>query len=504
MKVSKKLLALLLAVAMVFTLAIPAFAENTENPYLQVFAKSEVSLNGATAPNGNRDSETNMGDLVTDAMLWQAMQGEEKLLVDSDRVVAVTNGNGIRASIGAGDVTVADVYGVLPEDNTVTVIYVKGSALLEALEASTYCLPEAIGAFPQMAGIDCTVLCCAEYVADEAYPDSAYFHPASINRVTVNSVNGKAFDENATYAVVTNSACAAGKDTYTAFGTASSKVDTGVTVADALIGYITESLNGVVGQQYAKPQGRITVLAHDWSDWEALIPGCVTNKDLFADDDGNIAGCDVRVCKACGEVETVDTPATPGDHSKDPFTDIAGSGYHDYIVAGGILGIANGFENGTFQPKTNVTRAQFVTMLWRMAGEPEAKDKNLKFADASQVAEPFRAAVAWGAETGIVGGYGDKTFRPRQDVSRAQMATFIYRFICMLAESEAPAELLTPVGYADEGYVANPYKDAVNCISNMGIMNGTGNNMFSPNGTANRGMAVTVLVRLYVLAFEAA
>ena len=77
-----------------------------------MFAKSEVTLNGAKAPNGNRDSETNNGDLITDAMLWKVMQNKEGLTVDADHVVAITNGGGIRAAI-AGHVT-SDINTVLP------------------------------------------------------------------------------------------------------------------------------------------------------------------------------------------------------------------------------------------------------------------------------------------------------------------------------------------------------------------------------------------------------
>lgn len=88
---------------------------------------------------------------------------------------------------------------------------------------------------------------------------ATYYGPASINRVTINSVNGKAFDPNKTYAVVTNNFCAAGGDTYYAFAAASSQFDTGLPLDEVLMDYITTELKGVVGEQYAQPQGRITI-----------------------------------------------------------------------------------------------------------------------------------------------------------------------------------------------------------------------------------------------------
>ena len=222
------------------------------------FAVSKVELNGAKAPNGNRDSETNNGDLITDAMVWQVLQNKDGLTVNEDHVVAITNGGGIRAAIKPGDVTKNDINTVLPFGNTVAVVYVTGAELLEALEASTYCTPGAIGGFPQVSGINFTLHTGKAYDANaETYPNSTYYGPKSINRVVINSINGKEFKENEVYAVVTNNFCAAGGDTYYAFASASAQFDTGIPVDEAVMAYITRELKGVIGEKYAAPQGRI-------------------------------------------------------------------------------------------------------------------------------------------------------------------------------------------------------------------------------------------------------
>ena len=119
--------------------------------------------------------------------------------VDEANVVAVTNGGGIRAAIAAGDITKADVNTVLPFGNTVAYVTVTGEVLLEALEASTYCTPESVGAFPQVSGIEFTVDTNKAYDQGDLYPSSTYYGPASIQRVSITSVNGKAFDPEATY-----------------------------------------------------------------------------------------------------------------------------------------------------------------------------------------------------------------------------------------------------------------------------------------------------------------
>ena len=232
--------------------------DRIDKEYGAVFAKSKVELNGAKAPNGNRDGETNNGDLITDAMLWKVMQNKEGLTVNEDHVVAITNGGGIRAAIKAGDVTKKDIKTVLPFGNTIEVIYVTGTELLEALEASTFCVPESIGGFPQVSGISYTISTGAVYDANaETYPASTYYGPKSINRVTINSINGKDFKLGDTYAVVTNNFSAAGGDTYYAFKAATAKFDTGVPLDEAVMEYVTKELKGVIGEQYAAPQGRI-------------------------------------------------------------------------------------------------------------------------------------------------------------------------------------------------------------------------------------------------------
>lgn len=238
--------------------AAKAIIDPIDADYDQKFAESAVDLNGAKAP-GNRTEETNLGDLITDAMMW-AIQTKAPG-VDMTNAVAITNGGGIRAPIAKGDITKKDVNTVLPFGNTLAVVYVKGSELLEALEVSTYCTPKSLGGFPQFAGMEVELNTACEYDAnDTTYPGSTYFGPKSINRITIKTVNGKAFDKDATYAVITNDFLAAGGDTYYAFAAAQTQFDTGLPLDEILMEYITVELNGVVTDKYAAPQGRLTIV----------------------------------------------------------------------------------------------------------------------------------------------------------------------------------------------------------------------------------------------------
>ena len=104
-------------------------------------------------------------------------------------------------------------------------------------------------------------------------------------------------------------------------------------------------------------------------------------------------------------------------------------------------------------------------------------------------------AVAWGVENGIINGYEDNTFRPNQTISRAQMATFMARYI---VSEFGPTDAATEAsfGFVDEASFAAAYAESINVIANLGIMNGVDKApTFNPNGTATRGMAATVLAR---------
>ncbi len=232
--------------------------DRIDKEYNVKFATSEVELNGKKEP-GVRTEETNLGDLIADAIKWSVTKEKGSIKVDDDHIIAITNGGGIRATIGAGDVTKKDVNTVLPFGNTVAVVYVTGDELLEALEASTYSTPEAIGGFPQCSGIKFTINVDAPFAQGSLYPDSTYYKPASINRVSISSINGKPFSPTDTYAVVTNNFVAAGGDTYYAFSDASDQFDTGIVMDEAVMDYVKTQLGGVIkASDYGNPKGNIT------------------------------------------------------------------------------------------------------------------------------------------------------------------------------------------------------------------------------------------------------
>ena len=389
--------------------------DRIDKEYGAVFAKSKVELNGAKAPNGNRDGETNNGDLITDAMLWKVMQNKEGLTVNEDHVVAITNGGGIRAAIKVGDVTKKDIKTVLPFGNTIEVIYVTGTELLEALEASTFCVPESIGGFPQVSGISYTISTGAVYDANaETYPASTYYGPKSINRVTINSINGKDFKLGDTYAVVTNNFSAAGGDTYYAFKAATAKFDTGVPLDEAVMEYITTELKGVIGEQYAAPQGRI--LMNPFKDvkvssWfgkyvidlynDGIING--TSATTYAPNDTLTWAAALKLLLVShGDLKAAD--ATGADWSKNAIAKAAELG----LVAADLDGAKA------------ISRLEFCQVAAKLNKLAESKTES-KFTDC---ADGYVMALV---DAKVIDGMTATTFEPDASLTRAQIAKIIYQ-----------------------------------------------------------------------------
>ena len=226
--------------------------------YSKVFAKTEVHLEGTKQI--VRSQETNLGDFTADAYLYTAQKyaDEHELGVNVD--CAISNGGGIRVSVEPGDISMDTLVTIFPFGNNVCLVTITGEQLLEVLEASTFCTPETIGGFPQVAGIEYKLDVSVPYENVEQYPDSTYYAPAKPgSRVTIKSVNGKAFDPKAEYTVAVNNFQAEGGDTYYQLTKNSYFCDTEILDCDALIEYVN-SLGGVIGEQYKEPQGRIEIV----------------------------------------------------------------------------------------------------------------------------------------------------------------------------------------------------------------------------------------------------
>ena len=154
----------------------------------EIIGQTGIDLDGERE--SNRSRETNLGDLITEAML-----------LETGADVAITNGGGIRASIPAGDITLGQVITTFPFGNYIVTIEATGQDLIDAMENGLSDYPELKGAFPQIAGM--------RVVFDPAEPAGS--------RVVELTIDGTPVDPAGTYVLATNDFMAIGGDQYTMF-----------------------------------------------------------------------------------------------------------------------------------------------------------------------------------------------------------------------------------------------------------------------------------------------
>ena len=174
-----------------------------------------------------------------------------------------------------------------------------------------------------------------------------------------------------------------------------------------------------------------------------------------------------------------------------PFTDVTeGDWFYDAVRYAYETGLMDGVGDSLFAPNSETTRAQLVTILYRLAGQP-AVSGDLPFTDVEN-GTWYTDAVAWAAENGIVNGTTDTTFAPGDDITREQLVTVLYRY----AESKgydvsASADLS---GYPDAGQVQDYAQPAMAWAVAEGIVEGVDGTL-NPAGNASRAQIATILMR---------
>ena len=122
-----------------------------------------------------------------------------------------------------------------------------------------------------------------------------------------------------------------------------------------------------------------------------------------------------------------------------PFVDVVRSYQHEPIGWAYDAGVTTGTSATTFAPDANVTRGDFAVLLWRYAGEPAPADAH-PFTDITRGYQ--NTAISWMAENGITTGTSPTTFSPQGTMTRAEAATFLFRYV-------APSGVLTTLGADD-------------------------------------------------------
>lgn len=177
------------------------------------------------------------------------------------------------------------------------------------------------------------------------------------------------------------------------------------------------------------------------------------------------------------------------DCPSEDFVDIPeGIWYHEAVDYVLAKGLMKGVSADSFDPDGQLTRAMLATILYRISGAPESGAH--PFTD---VAEGlwYSEAIAWAYENGVVNGIDGVTFAPNAPVTRQQAAAMLYRYAC-LVESDVTAQGDLSQ-FRDADRIAEYAKQPLSWAVGAGIINGVGNERLDPEGTATRAQIAKII-----------
>ncbi|MCD7927877.1 MAG: S-layer homology domain-containing protein, partial [Oscillospiraceae bacterium] len=217
----------------------------------------------------------------------------------------------------------------------------------------------------------------------------------------------------------------------------------------------------------------IPATGHSWDD--GVVTTAATHK---------ATGVKTYTCTVCGETKT-ETIAKLAFL----FDDVQNSDeyYYDAVYWAYDNGVTTGTSETLFSPGDSCTRAQFVTFLWRLAGQPTPTTASCDFTDLD-TGEYYYSAVLWAVEQGVTNGTDTTKFSPDDKIDWAQAVTMLYRYAgssSVAGFSNSFTDVLT----------GEYYYNAVLWAVKNGITNGTSATKFSPTTTCERAMMVTFLHR---------
>ena len=169
--------------------------------------------------------------------------------------------------------------------------------------------------------------------------------------------------------------------------------------------------------------------------------------------------------------------------------------FYPYVSSVSENKLMQGVSDTEFAPNDKVTRAMFVTVLYRMEGEPAVKNENI-YSDVRS-SSWYEKATVWANGNGIVYGKTDTTFEPDTAITREEIAALIYRYAKYkeIGVDEVIKEINT-LSFNDIFDVSDWAGEAVNYCTAAGIITGDGNGDLNPKDHATRAETAAMLVRL--------
>ena len=183
--------------------------------------------------------------------------------------------------------------------------------------------------------------------------------------------------------------------------------------------------------------------------------------------------------------------------AKESRTDISDHWAESMIRNAMQKGIMTGVGNGDFAPNAAMTRGMLITALGRMEGVKAGMYEGGSFADVKQE-DYFASFVAWAVAENITSGMSETVFAPNAEVTREQLAVFLYQYaqkkgIALAGESKT---------FTDAEGISDWAKDAVAALTGAGLLNGRPDGSFNAKGKATRAEVATVLVKLAEMTAE--
>jgi len=414
---------------------------------VDAFVKDIQAKNQGLLDTGVATSDVNLTIMKADGTT-RAVRSEETnlgdLCADAYRVVGNAdigwvNGGGVRADIASGDVTYGDIINVFPFNNALCVKEVTGQQILDALEMAARNCPSENGGFLQVSGLT--------YTIDTTVPSTVTVNDkgeftgvTGARRVKNVYVGSAAIDPTQTYTLASHDYMLKnGGDGLVMFKNDKTLVDGTMLDNQVLIQYITDNLDGTITDDYASAQGRITVIRTPFTD--------VNDTDWF---------------------------------------------YNGIVYAYGN-NLFSGKSHNVFSPYGLMTRAQIMTVLWRMAGSPDPTDET-SFKDVSSK-QYYAKAVAWAVENQIATGYNKNTFQPNRPVTREQLAAFLYNYANVMGY-DATAGGMAIREYADYDQISGFASQALAWANAAGLIQGyTSDSTIRPHGSATRAQVAVILQR---------
>ena len=250
-----------------------------------------------------------------------------------------------------------------------------------------------------------------------------------------------------------------------------------------------------------------------------------TNEDATADETTPAEGEETAPVE---ETPAEETPVEAG------YTDVTEANwFYEAVTYVTENGLVDGETETTFAPSADMTRADMIVALYRMAGSPEVTGEN-PFTDVAADAD-YYAAVIWGTSNGVINGTSETTFSPDDSLQRQAFATMLYRYEALLTADETapaddaaaadetapaddtattdetvPAEELTPAEevpadetgaedvlaqFTDADQIQNYAREAMAWAVTVGLFEGNADGALNPRGNATRAEVATLIMR---------